>query len=176
MYNRLLFPLLLAISLGALPGLINWNIESDYAIRFEGSGAEGTFSDLEGTIEFDPNQLDRARMDVQVATATISTGNNLKNKHARGKNWLHAEKYPTISFRSQRFERSDAGYSVTGTLQMHGVERQVTIPFTFRDTPQGGLFEGSFSVDRKDFDITGPLLSFVVGNTFDISLRVPVSK
>jgi hypothetical protein len=36
------------------------------------------------------------------------------------------------------------------------------------------LFEGTFSIDRKDYEIKGPLMGFAVGNEFEISLRVPV--
>ena len=36
------------------------------------------------------------------------------------------------------------------------------------------MFEGTFTVNRKDFDITGPFFGFVVGDEFEVTLKVPV--
>lgn len=153
-----------------------WNISDDYNIRFSGRGAEGTFSGLEGTINFDPSDLSAARMDVSVDVKTISTGNNTKNKHARGDSWFDAERYPKITFRSQRFRRSGQAYEVVGNLTLHGTTKEVTIPFTFTENTDGGLFQGKFTVDRQVYGIEGPLLAFTVGDEFEIEMKVPVSN
>jgi len=155
---------------------IDWAIEDDYQIRFSGNGAKATFSELESDIQFNPSNLSASTMAVQVAARTINTGNNLKDKHARGDNWLHVEKYPQIRFQSTGFRQKGAAYEVTGQLTLHGVTRSVSIPFEFVQTPQGARFDGDFSVNRQDYGIKGPLLGFVVSNEIDISLRVPVSE
>lgn len=152
----------------------SWSIADDYQVRFDGSGANGTFKQLEGTIQFEPDQLSASRMNVRVAVASIDTGNKTKDKHARGSSWFDAENYPTIAFRSTSFKRKGADFTVTGTLEMHGVRKTITIPFQFSKTGQNGLFTGAFTVDRKDFGMKGPLLGAFVGNEFTVKLRVPV--
>ncbi len=153
----------------------NWNISDNYNIRFSGRGADGTFSGLQGSISFDANNLANARMNVSVDVKTISTGNNTKNKHARGDSWFDAERYPKITFRSKQFRAKSEGYEVVGNLTLHGTTKEVTIPFTFTENEQGGLFIGTFTVDRQEYGIEGPLLAFTVGDDFEIELRVPVS-
>lgn len=156
---------------------IQWQIADDYEVRFDGSGAKGTFSNLRGTVIFQPDNLADSRMDVRVDVATIDTGNKTKDKHARSADWFDAEAHPHIRFTSQSFAKTTDGYRVRGTLDLHGTERAVDIPFTFEETPTGGLFVGSFTVEREDYGITGPWLrGKFVGSEFDIDLRVPVRE
>lgn len=151
-----------------------WSISNDYVIRFSGTGAEGTFRGLSGTIVFDPNALQEAKFDVSVDASTIETGNNTKNKHARGDNWFDVKQYPEIRFRSSQISRVGDKYQMTGTLTLHGVEKEITFPFTFSENNNSGVFEGSFTVDREEFGIEGPFISFMVGDDFEVNLKVPV--
>ena len=151
-----------------------WKITNDYEVRFSGSGAEGTFRGLTGTLIFDPKVPEQARLDVRVDARTIDTGNKTKDKHARGESWFAVEQYPEIRYRSSRVESTNDGYRTTGVLTLHGVEKEISFPFTFTPQGEGALFEGNLLVDRQEFGIKGPFLGFVVGDTFEVSLRVPV--
>ena len=153
-----------------------YEIDSAYVIRFTGSGAEGTFRGLTGDIVFDPENLSAARMDVTVDAATIATGNDLKDKHARGENWFDTAKYPTITYRANEFSRTESGFLANGTLTLHGVSRSKPLPFTFLQTADGGRFEGSMTVDREAFGIEGPWLAFTVGDDFSVEIVVPVHQ
>ncbi|MEL6275211.1 MAG: YceI family protein, partial [Bacteroidota bacterium] len=130
---------------------------------------------LKGEIIFDPSNLAASSMNVSVDVATISTGNKTKDKHARGKNWFDVENYPQISFQSASFEQTDSGYAVKGTLSLHGVNKQVSIPFTFDATSNGGLFKGQLTVNRKDYGIKGNFFGFSVGKEFTVDINVPVT-
>ncbi len=156
---------------------ISWNIAKDYEIRFSGSGASGTFGALQGELVFDQNNLAASNMNVSVDVATIETGNNLKNKHARNSDWFNAKKYPKINFRSTAFVKKTNAYEVKGKLTLHGTTKEITIPFTFEETAAGGVFVGGFTINREDYGIDGPWLrGAFVGEEFEIDLRVPVNK
>ena len=154
----------------------SWNIDPNYSIKFSGSKAEGSFTGLTGTIEFDKNQLGNAKMDVSVNATTINTGNSLKDKHARGESWFDVTKYPTIKFTSSQFERRAAQFSVMGILELHGIKKAVTIPFDYIENGRKSVFNGSFKVNRKDYDINGNIMGFMVGDTFIVTLNIPASK
>ncbi len=159
----------------AAASLSSWEIDTDYAVRFSTQKAEGTFSDLQGTVNFDPEDILNASFDVSVATATISTGNTSKDKHARGKSWFDAERHPRIRFVSNRFSPTATGYAVSGTMTIKGIDRPVTIDFTFTPTAEGGLFEGTTTINRADFELDGPFLfGGLVGKSVNVTLRVPV--
>ncbi|AYB29935.1 YceI family protein [Chryseolinea soli] len=154
----------------------HWNIDPNYSIKFSGSKAEGTFSGLKGTIIFDPSDLAASNMDVSVDANTIKTGNDTKNKHARGESWLDVAKYPIIRFTSSSFSKSSDKIIVTGTLTLHGVKKQIQIPFTFNNTGDKSTFVGDFKINRHDYAIEGNMFGFAVGDEFDITLRIPVSR
>ncbi len=168
------FPVLL-LAFGFAPNTA-WNISDDYEVRFSGSGADGTFRGLTGTIVFDPAAPEQGRFDVSLDARTINTGNKTKDKHARGDSWFDAEQYPEIHFRSSTIEPSGDHYQMTGTLTLHGVSKETTFPFTFTQQGNTGVFNGTFTVDREEFGIDGPFFAFTVGDDFEVSLNVPVTK
>lgn len=166
--------LLLAMLLAAFVPLAHWNISDDYSIKFSGSGAEGTSHGLEGFILFDPENPSHGKFDVRVKASTISTGNKTKDKHAGGKSWLDVENYPSIKFTSTRVTKPDRRYAVTGVLELHGVTKKITIPFSFSPSGDTAVFKVTFTLNRKDFDINGPSFAFLVADAFEITLKIPV--
>lgn len=134
----------------------NWQIADGYNIAFSNDEAGGIFKDFKGSISFDENNPATAKFDVTVDVASINTGNGLQNKHAKSDEWFDAAKYPTIHFVSTKVAKTGAGYQVTGNLQIHGVTKPVTIPFTFKRTGAGATFTGSFTVNRSDYGIGKP--------------------
>lgn len=111
---------------------IDWNISNDYKINFKGTDAEGIFKTFKGDISFNENDLASSKFSVNVDVNSINTGNGMKNKHAKSDKWFDAKKYPSITFNSSKFSKSTNGYLVEGTLEMHGVKKEIKIPFTFK--------------------------------------------
>ena len=150
--------------------LQSYKIGAKHDVKFDSKDASGIFSELSGDIEFDSNDLSKSKFDLKIGVASINTGNALQNKHAKSDKWFDAEKYPNITFTSNKFEKTDAGYKATGTLEIKGVKKNTTIPFTFKNN----AFNAKFSVDRNDFNIGKP--SADVGNVIDIDATIPVTK
>jgi polyisoprenoid-binding protein YceI len=151
-----------------------WQISAGYSIAFSSADADGIFKDFKGSLLFDEQNPGTGKFDVAVDVASINTGNGLQNKHAKSDEWFDVAKYPQIRFVSRSITRTAGGYQVTGDLDMHGVKRPVTIPFTFSKTAQGGTFVGSFTVNRNDFKIGKP--GGDVGEQIKLSISVPVTK
>lgn len=154
----------------------NWKIADNYEIAFSGKKAEGTFKGLEGTIQFDPNDLENSRFEVSVDVSTIETGNKTKNNHAKGDSWFFSEKFPEIFFTSSTISTTANGYEVTGTLDLHGIKKTITFPFTFSENGDSGQLNGKMTVNRQDFGIEGNFFGFAVGDDFSVTLKVPVWK
>jgi polyisoprenoid-binding protein YceI len=96
------------------------------------------------------------------------------NKHARGEEWFNADKYPYIEFTSTKIEKTNEGFKATGKLQMHGVSKEVSIPFSFSKKGNKGTFIAKFSVDRSDFQIGKK--NGGVSETIKITATIPVLK
>jgi polyisoprenoid-binding protein YceI len=131
----------------------DWKFTDDYTIKFTSNDPSGEFKGLKGTVSFDDANLAASKFDVSVDVATINTGNGMKNTHAKSEKWFDAEKFPTISFTSTAITKTASGYEAKGNLQIHGVTKEFTIPFTFQQTDKGGIFTSSFDINRLDFNI-----------------------
>jgi polyisoprenoid-binding protein YceI len=149
----------------------DWKIESNASVKFDGGDPSGEFGGLKGIISFDPNDLAGSKMDVSLDVATINTGNGMKNTHAKSAKWFDAEKYPTIKFTSAAITKTAAGYEAKGTLDMHGVQKEVTIPFAFNNN----TFNGSLTVNRLDYNINTEEPNHGSAK-FKVDISVPVIK
>lgn len=149
-------------------------IDSDYVMKFSTRSTDGTFSGLEGTVIFSPLELENASINVKLDASTIETGNDKKNEHANSEDWLDTKKYPEIRFTSSKFQKQDDKYTVVGTMNLHGIEKAVQIPFNYNE--ESGEFTGSFTVNRSDYGITGAgLKAIFVGEEIEISFNIPTS-
>ncbi len=151
----------------------SYTIDKEFSIKFSNKKASGDFDEFSGDIVFDEENLEESKFDVEIVTKSIGTGNWLKNRHAKGKGWFNANEYPTINFTSSKISKSEVGYVVTGTLNMHGIQKEIKMPFTFIDN----VFRSSFTVDRTDYNIGGTTgMSGKVPHEIQLDIAVPVSK
>jgi polyisoprenoid-binding protein YceI len=151
----------------------NYKIADGYSIKFSAGGTEGIFKTLKGDISFDEKNLASSKFNVTVDVASVNTGNALKNTHVKGGNWMEAKKYPEIKFTSKEIVKSGSGYTAKGDLEMHGVKKEISIPFTFAKSGNGGTFNGSFSVNRTDYGIGSP--GGKVDDIIKLTVSVPVN-
>jgi polyisoprenoid-binding protein YceI len=149
----------------------DWKISDNYSIKFDGGDPSGEFSGLKGDITFDPNDLTTSKFDVSIDVATINTGNGMKNTHAKSTMWFDAERYPTIKFTSNVITKTATGYEAKGILNMHGVQKENIIPFTFNNN----TFTGSFKINRLDYNINTAEPNHG-SSKFKVDINVPVSK
>src|SRR3569833_305706 len=149
----------------------DWKISENYSVKFDGGDPSGEFKGLKGTISFDPNDLASSKFDASIDVASINTGNGMKNSHAKSDKWFDAEKYPVIKFTSTSISKTATGYAAMGTLDMHGVQKQVTIPFTFANN----TFTGSIQVNRMDYNINTAEPNHG-SQQFKVDIIVPVTK
>ena len=176
--NKLMYPiaaiLILTASAFTFIAAQTWQIADGYSIAFSSDDASGIFKGFKGTVAFDDQNPAASKFDVTIDVATINTGNGLQNKHAKSDEWFDVAKYPQIHFTSQKIVKAGNGYQVTGDLEIHGVKKTTTIPFTFKKTGTGGVFAGTFTVNRNDFKLGKP--GGDVGEQIKLDISVPVTK
>jgi polyisoprenoid-binding protein YceI len=167
------FIAILTLTASSYQSVTDWKIRDGSSVKFETSYAEGLFSSVNGTVLFDKDNLETSKFDISLDVASISTGNSLKDNHAKKDKWFGADKYPTIQFKSSNITKTGADYKVVGNLALHGVKKEITIPFTFINN----IFKGSFTLNRLDYKVgTDTGFSSIVGNDIKIELSVPVVR
>lgn len=153
----------------------DWKVNDDYTIKFTSKDPSGVFSGLKGTVIFDDKDLATSKFDVTVDASTINTGNGMKNTHAKSEKWFDTDKFTLIKFISKEITASGAGYQVKGTLEIHGVAKEVSLPFAFQKTDTGGLFTSSFPINRLDYNINTAEPDHGA-SVLTVDLSIPVTK
>src|SRR5215218_6967905 len=84
------------------------------------SKVTGRFTDVQGVITGDPEKPEEARVNVEIKTASIDTGDQKRDKHLRSGDFFDAEQFPAMTFTSKKVNRTgeDTAF-VTGDLTMH---------------------------------------------------------
>lgn len=151
----------------------NYAVEDNYSIKFATGKAEGSFTGLSGRVNFDPNYLVDSKINVSVQVSTIKTGNEKKDDHAKNSKWFDAESFPTMKYESTSIEKSGMGYIVTGNLTVKDVSKEEKISFSYDNEVDDKYLNGTFTINRKDYNIKGNLFGFAVGKEVAVDLRVP---
>jgi polyisoprenoid-binding protein YceI len=152
------------------------------------SRVKGRFTGVRGAIscvdEADPAQ---ASVEAEIDAASVDTGDTQRDAHLRSAEFLDAETYPTMTFKSTRVERAgEDQLRVMGDLTIRGQTRQVTLETTFngRGTNPWGKEVAAFSaettINRKDFGLTWNVAletgGILVGDKLDIMIEVQATK
>jgi polyisoprenoid-binding protein YceI len=151
-----------------------WQIGDKYNITFSTDGASGIFKKFSGNILFDEQNTSTSKFDVTIDINSINTGNGMQNKDAKSSDWFDASKYPLIKYTSKKIVKTGSTYQSTGDLQMHGIIKEVVIPFTFKRNGNLGTFDAVFNINRNDFKIGKP--DAEVGSIIKLTVSVPVTK
>ncbi|MBC8045743.1 MAG: YceI family protein [Fimbriimonadaceae bacterium] len=158
--KKIIFPLIavfiVTLSAFTLKTAQNWKIADGYSIKFTSDDPSGIFSDLKGTITFDEKNLSASKFDVTIDVNSINTGNGMQNNHAKSAQWFDAEKYPLIKFTSKTISKTSSGYEAQGILEMHGVQKEFTLPFSIEKSGNGLVFKSTFDANRNDWKIGEP--------------------
>jgi polyisoprenoid-binding protein YceI len=118
----------------------------------------GKFGVVRGSLKLDETDLTNSAVDVEIETASITTGVEQRDTHLKSGDFLLAEQYPLITFKSTRIDSVGADrYKVFGDLTIRGTTREVALDATFNGqgtTPYGAEvagFEATTTINRKDF-------------------------
>jgi polyisoprenoid-binding protein YceI len=147
---------------------------------------KGRFSDVEGTITAVGNDPSKSSVNVTIKAASIDTRTGQRDDHLRSEDFLHAERFPELTFRSTRISGDADSFKVTGELTIRGVTREITLDATKEGVgkdPWGGEragFSATAKLDRRDYGLLWNQLiesgGVVVGNEVKISIEVEAVK
>ena len=124
------------------------------------SWLSGRFNTFSGNFEYDEKNPGNASVQVDIDVASIDSNHAERDKHLRGDEFLHVDKFPKAKFVSTSFkENSDGTAVLKGDFTLHGVTRPVTINVEHighGPDPWGGYrrgFEGTTRIALADYGI-----------------------
>jgi len=143
---------------------IDWpHSEIAFAVRFMGlSTVRGAFANFGGTLMYNPRSITGSSVSIVIETNSINTNVDARNRDLKSANFFDAEKFPLITFHSEKIVKAGDGFTATGPLTMHGVTRPIEIAFTQIHPVSSDAwgnkrvgFVGHTSLNRKDYGILG---------------------
>jgi len=171
-----------------------WNIDPVHSVaefkvkHMMISNVKGQFAQVSGVLVLDEKDLTHSRVEASIDGASINTRDSQRDTHLKSADFLHVEKFPTLSFKSARINHAaDADLAVTGDLTIRGVTRPVTFtvegPTPPAKDPWGNTRLGlsaSTTINRKDFGLTWNTAletgGILVGDEVTITLDVQFLK
>ncbi len=120
----------------------------------------GRFNQWTGTITLDEQHPENSQVEVTIYANSLDTDNDQRDQHLKSPDFLDAQKYPTIKFKSTRVtELSDTTATILGQLTIHGQTREVSLSATLEGVTRNmqGVRVAGFTVDgtlnRKDWGL-----------------------
>ncbi len=126
-----------------------------FGSSFEGEIFAGHFSQFTTTLRFDPQQLDKAKLEVTIPLASATTANPERDTTLQGGDFFSSKLFPQARYRAESFRHlGEDRYAADGTLTLRDVSQPVTLNFTWTEGTAPVLI-GRASVPRLDFGIGG---------------------
>jgi len=164
-----------------------WNFDPAYTtvefvVRNLWYNVKGRFHTTDGTIMLDADDIQHSSVQATIKAAGIDTGNQRRDAHLRRADFLDAEKFPEIEFKSTKVQRGKDRDSldVDGTLTIK--DRSVPIALAVNEmdrsrSPNGEEFvyySATAEVDRFAFGINYG--RGIIGRRLKVTINVQASN
>lgn len=145
----------------------------EFIVKNFGLNTKGSFTGLDGKISFDPKDNGKSAFDVSIDAASVNTDNEMRDNHLKKESYFDVEKYPRIKIVSTSITGDNGHYTFNGKLTMKDKTKDISFPFIA--TPMGDdyIFKGSFSINRRDFEVGG---GSTISNNCTVNLTVLAKK
>ena len=144
----------------------NWKMDPAHSkIRFTTkylviSDVDGEFKKFDGTFTSSKPDWSDLAASVSVDVNSLTTDNDMRDKHVKSDDFFNAEKFPTITFKSKSVKNLGGNkFVLTGDLTIRDVTKQVEVPVVYNGTvkdPWGNTkagFKATGKINRKEFNL-----------------------
>lgn len=156
--------------------------ELGFVARHMISKVRGRFTEFDGTIVIG-DSLEDSFVEVEIEAASIWTNTGMRDDHLRSGDFLEAETYPKLTFRSTAVRPTGGTtFQLVGDLTIKDTTNEVVLDaefLGFGPGSQGGTvvaFTAKTEIDREDWDMTWNIAvetgGLLVGKTVQIEIDV----
>ena len=184
----------LALAAGSSHAQTTWSLDKSHStVKFTVlhlviAEVGGRFTDFDVELtQPKPNDFVGASVTAEIRTASINTDNADRDKHLRSDDFLNAEKYPAIVFKSSKVEKTGKdAYKIHGDLTIRDVTKPVVLDTRFtgsvkdsRGNTKAG-FKATTTIDRFEYGVqwskTIESGGMVAGKDIEITLLMELQK
>jgi polyisoprenoid-binding protein YceI len=141
----------------------------------------GHFAEVSSVADIDPAHPEASSVEVTIQAASIRTHNETRDNDLRSSNFLEADKFPTITFKSTSVVPAGTDqYTLTGDLTIKGTTRPVALQVLkygeFNDPMMGHriAYSAGGQINRKEFGLSFNMMldgRFVVSDEIQIMIE-----
>jgi polyisoprenoid-binding protein YceI len=115
----------------------------------------------DGTLVFDEKNPAKSSVEVTLPLANLDTHVSALDEHLKKPDFLDADKFATITFKSTKVQAEGAGkFKVTGDLTVHGVTKPVVLDAKLNKSGEHPMlkvaaigFDATTTIKRSDFGV-----------------------
>src|SRR5207244_10739373 len=109
------------------------------------------FAKVSGVLTLDESDLANSSVEALIEAASIETRDAQRDTHLKSEDFLHVEKFPTLTFKSTRISLvRDGELAVEGDLTIRGITRKVVFSAEGPTPPMKDAWGNTrVAVDRK---------------------------
>jgi polyisoprenoid-binding protein YceI len=115
---------------------------------------DGGFSSFQGGLTVSEGQPVATTVTINMISAFADQPK--LTKHLQSGDFFDVAQFATASFTSSSIAAGDAGFTVTGALDFHGVSNEVTFPATIVLTDGSATAKAEFTIDRQQWGVAYP--------------------
>jgi polyisoprenoid-binding protein YceI len=137
----------------------NWKLDATHSkIKFTTkylviSDVDGEFKKFDGTFASSKADWSDLSANVTADVNSISTDNEMRDKHIKSDDFFNAEKFPNITFKSKSVKSLGGNkYILSGDLTVRDVTKHVDMPVFF-----GGIVKDPWGNTKAGFKATGKI-------------------
>jgi polyisoprenoid-binding protein YceI len=152
------------------------------------SYVKGAFAWFSGTLDYDPDDVTKSSIEVEIDASSINTREPDRDTHLKSQDFLDVANFPTLHFRSTGVSAAHGkSLRLSGELTLHGVTRTVAFdvdgPSAIAKDPWGNSRTAESAIvviSRKEFGLSWNAAleagGFVVGDEVTIDLELEFMK
>jgi cytochrome b561/polyisoprenoid-binding protein YceI len=137
---------------------VAWAVAKSSSLNFSaiwsGAAIEGQFKRWTADILFSPDALDRSKLTVSIDMGSAATGDDQRDSSLPSDDFFATASHPKATFSASKFRKTGEGKFVAdGTLDLRGVKKPLSLPFTLKIDGDTATARGVTTVDRTAFGV-----------------------
>ena len=112
----------------------------------------GSFKNFDGAIEYAGATPQKISFDIDLSS--IESDTEKLTGHLKSPDFFGVAKYPKATFTSTSLTPAGTTHMLRGTLDLHGVQKEVAIPVKAEQTADGVRATSEFTINRHDWGIS----------------------
>ncbi len=157
--RRLVAAIVLGLLFAVPAYAAHWTVDTaksrlGFQVQWSGEPFVATFKSWKADIDFDPNDLAHSKVAAVIDLASEASDSPDNDGGVKGPQGFSVTQFPVARFTAAFFRHATGNnYVASGQLDLHGVSRPLSLPFTLTISGNSAHAVGKVQVLRTDFGL-----------------------